>query len=633
MSDVNSRFVGLAIGAGLLLLAILLAFHFANPRTPVEANRSPSPPTPGGRPPGSEEGAPEADAAPALSTSGAAAAKLALARCLASMSIGRADRWTYYLEAMHGGASPEFKAFARDFLAAAGADVVPLVKSLLAECSSEEAKFLLAAVLGEARRPEAVTVLKDLIGQAPGLQTTAAALYSIGMTRTLEGLDFLRTWLSAARAAESKNLGYLLGPVLSAIGRHGADSIDLLLAEARTRGDATFPSKAEIVGWIRGEDAVERLRRLFESDEDPGVRAGAGSALGSSSNPADLEFLAMQPGPWRVGLALLAPRNLPDVWNATAAVRRQIAERLLSAAAIPTGDARKDSAYLHLATLLPADKVRPLYESLAAADPAELSSDPKALLSRFIEVFGDQPDLDAWIDDLAERPGLPPRELQRAIEIGVTKSALPGKNVASSALVLELLAAVGDPETPRWLVPLALAPVMRSGISEAALSASLQESYGRALTTEAKRTLLEAVIGGAPYQHMGSLQWTQPDGFVASVLRETADPGLKLLAAYAYLVSGAPGSADPGAARAVSDLVGPSLGDLAASPRSMRLVPSVLGAYYARFGTPSDVARLEALPDDFPYPTVLSPEHRTALRDELLRESLRAIDAIRLSSN
>jgi hypothetical protein len=61
----------------------------------------------------------------------------------------------------------------------------------------------------------------------------------------------------------------------------------------------------------------------------------------------------------------------------------------------------------------------------------------------------------------------------------------------------------------------------------------------------------------------------------------------------------------------------------------VQLAPSVMGDYYARYGTQSDIAWLKRVPDDFPYPAS-QPGTHSLIRAELSRESKRAIDAIRL---
>jgi hypothetical protein len=568
-----------------------------------------------------------------------AAAKRALAKALGAMPLDRLHQWLPNLEAMHGGASPEFREFSRAFIAAAGDELIPLVKSLLAECASEEAKFLLAGVLGEARKPEAISLLQDLINQGPGGPAVGSALYSIGMARAPEGLAYLKSWLATSKKSGSKDHALLVGPALAAIGQHGLASFDFMMSEALARRDQQFPSMGQVIGAIRGVDAVEKLRELYGGDPSWSVKYGAALALGSE--PSALEFLAEQPDPTLAGYALLAGREIPDIWNTTASKRAEIAERLLSSNGVPSGNVAKDSKYLLAASLLSREAARPLYDSLSSSVPENPGEDHKTWLTNLIAAFADQPDLDVRVNELGKAWNITPFELQRAIEVGVLRGALPGRGVGATKLVQDLIAtaAVVDPIAakvtkggkPMVSTSITMSAVLRTGIAESSLSGALEEAWRGSTTSEAKARLVDAVLRGAyPFNPAREgLQWTHPEGFLETALRESPSPA----AAFAYVVTASPATPDAAALQAIADIIHGNQWDAGSSPTAWRLIAPVIGGYFGRWGTAADIPKLQSIPAAFPYPAGWTPQQAEALRADLLRETRRAIDAIRLSGN
>jgi hypothetical protein len=541
-------------------------------------------------------------------TSETPSARGALARGVARFSMHRIDMWAHQLEAMHGGASAEFRRFARDFLAAAGDDAILLAKLLLDECASEEARFLLAAVLGETRDPEAIPILKDLIAKSPGPQATAAALYSIGMTGTREGMDYLTAWLASSREAKSKDLAYLLSPALAAIGRHGADALDFMIKEARARGDEQFPSRSEVLAMIRGQDAGVRLRGLLSDASAPDLHVGAAQALGHSASPEDLEWVSRTPLAYH---ALVAGRDLPDLWDRTGAHRREIAERLLLSG----------SPNWMLAQLVAPDKSRAVYQTVVAA--TDQGSDPRSRLISIVAAFADQPDLDVHVARLASEAQLLPQDLERAIQLGLDKGFLPGRDVGSAPLVARMLSVVRDPGSNWSVVQLAMPPVMKSGIAESTLSSTLVESW-RGMAIGPRNSMLAGVTHGA--RGMGV---TQPEGFLTTVLKEESDAALRLRAAYAYFVAGDPVNPDPEILRAIALIVEGRDTGWTSPVEVPYTLPPLMGNWYARFGTRDDIPKLLSLPDLYTGPPNIG-DGRHNLRINLTREMTRAIDAIRL---
>lgn len=625
----------------LAVLALILTRRAGKPepaRPGAPAKKSARIPSPNPRPVDLHQ--PDADSAIVKENPDPVAAKRALAKALGAMSLDRIQQWAQDLEAMHGGACPEFREFARAFLAAAGPDVVPIVKSLLAECGSDEAKFLLAAVLGESRNPAALPLLKEL-AKDTGTLTTSSALYAVGMARTPEGLEFLKSWLKTSRRHALKDLNALLGPALAAIGQHGIESFDTMVEEARQRTTGAIPTKAQVLGYIRGASAIEGLRKILETDNDRGMKYGAALALGSSIDSTALELLAGHSDPLLAAAGLLAPRRIPDVWNATAPQRAELAERYLVANGIPSGDARKDAACMTLAMLLPPQVARPLYESITSSPPGSGGSE---WLASFIAAFGDQSDIGEWVVELSKRMNLSAAQIRGSIEAGIQRGALPGRATGGSSLVMELLTAVRNPETNlspvrkgKELMPVpthTLSAVMRSGIAASTLSTSLGEAWNQMPAPDAKSMLVQAALQGAyPGPASESLQWTYPEDFLAQVVREAPNASTRQDAAYAYLVAGHPINPDPAAMRAVSDMIAANDWDFTSRPTSVRIIAPVIGSYYARWGSAADLERLRALPYSFPVPEKWTPQQAEIFRKELAREMQRTIDAIKLSGN
>jgi len=559
-----------------------------------------------------------------------AAAKRALGRCLATMGH---QEWP--LDSLHGGACPAFRTFAREFLEAAGPDLIPIVTSLMTECASGDAHFLLVAVLGDSRNPEGLPILKSLLPVPRSFANQEAALYSIGMLRSKEGLEFLMHWLTTSLESGAIRGTHLFTPAIEAIGLHGATSLDFMLAEARANErQFGYPMKEDILAMVRGEDAEEALRRLFETDKDEGIRRGAAMALGWSVKPSTLEYWANRGDYECAGLALLAPRRVPDIWNATASTRREVAERILAALKNPPSDPDCMLSLANLAALASPVKARRVFEAMLAS-----FLDPEAYQNAWVQMtvgsFADQPDLD--LPRLRKLSKLSPFDFRIRVEWGVLWAPLSGKEIGGSKIIREVLESALKPdpeEVEGWVDRGPLRAVMRSGISEASLSEALKEAWRRAPSLEAKHAILIAVQKGAFLDHSGqdgSLQWTQPDSFLISVLRDDPEPGLRLTAAAAYFYAGCPAAPHPAALRAAADLIARSdwkdeYEKFDSNVVGFNLVKLIV-AYYSRFGTPADIPQLKALPETFPYPEDFN------YRENMVWMLDRAIDAIRLRAN
>ena len=568
-------------------------------------------------------------APPAPTPVNIAAARRSLGRCLATMGH---QEWP--LDALHGGACPAFRTFAGEFLEAAGPELIPIVTSLMAECASGEARYLLVCVLGESRSAKALPLLKSLLPVIRPFTEAEAALYSIGMIRSKEGLEFLIHWLTTTTESEAIRGTHLGAPALEAIGLHGAMSLDFMLGEARRNQAAFGFMKEHILDMVRGEDAVEALRRLYETDEDEGIRRGAALALGWSVKPSTLEYWSTRADYEGAALALLAPLRVPDIWNATVRHRKEIAERILAAVEKTPTDPDRLLDLARLASLASPVKARRVFEAMLAGflDPESYQD---AWVQATVGAFADQPDLD--LPSLRKLSRLPPHDFRRFVEWGALAAPLSGKSIGGSRIIRDVLDSALKPDpndVEGWLDSGSLRAVMRSGISEASLSETLKEAWRRAPSLEAKQAILTAVLQGASLDHPEqycSLTWTQPDSFLISVICDDPEPGLRLTAAASYFYAGCPAEPDPGALRAATDLLArtdwkDAYEKFEDDDVGWNLI-KLIAAHHARYGKPADIPRLKALPETFVYPENFN------YRENMVWMLNWAIDAIRLRSN
>lgn len=516
-------------------------------------------------------------------------ARRALGAAVESLSEGGLWWWAPNLEAMHGGASPAYGVFARDFLAAAGEDVVPIVKKLLKECDSDSAWFLLASVLGDARRPEALPLLSELLGPhdqelSERLSLREAALHSIGLLRSPEGAAYLLRWFEGALEKETfRGRGYLYDVALQAVGMQGPRAVPYLVAKAR-KIPTEYPrelERAETLQVIRGADA--EMRSLL-GDEDPLIRRGAALALSWSdrgdgwAEPGKIEA---------AGRALLRPRNVPDVWNRTVAARRDMAERFLPEVQDFDDTQYWEADWIFLAALARPEKARPLFERLIRAVPDPATADVKFRVTALTFAFCDQPGLD--LARLRAYSALPEEELVHAVLDGLKTAGFPGKEYGESPLIKDLLSLASQSGDPRNL----LEAIQNSGIPETILSSALHAAWDRLADAEARSLFMSHLWDvGLVESVPGTMRWVSPASFLLRILKEGTQPDVRLIAALKYLGSGA--TPDAATVRILHDLATgpwekpPEL--LESSGRHEKLVE----AYFAKYGTRADLPKIKA---------------------------------------
>jgi HEAT repeat protein len=562
-----------------------------------------------------------------------AAARRALGRALGTQCPGDMFFLAYGLEEMHDGAYPEYRKFARDFLAAAGSDVVPIVESLLAECKSREARYLLISVLGDARRPEALPLLKGLLENEPDRGTVRTALFSIGMANTDEGFEFLTEFIRSGRAGTPMDPNNHLAAAVAALGQQGVRSLDFLLEEARKQTAERESPNPNIIGGVRGKDAVRRLQSLARTDSDPMIRLGAAMALASTTDSEQLESLASL-DPAAAGRALLAARNRPDIWNDSAATRRKIAERIFGAAGPPSGDYQKDSALLEAAMFLPPDRTRSLMESLVAKPPRNKGQED---LMRFVAAFADQPDVIPRAHELGKAWGLSESECEYMVDEGTRAGALPGRQLHPATLE-RLFQIVGDSASQEWQRQQAMSSIMLSGVPEVTQTEALSRIWSQPLTLRQRREILTSLATGAQSSmpSKGAFLGAKPERFLTTILNETSEPTLQAPAAYACYCGGFQ-STDPVLQRTLDGFLRFSTAStVGGDPENQGMTSfflfNAVVAHFAKYGTSADLPALSRRGADFVSPLADESQKEKAARS--IQQQLNyAIDAIRLRGN
>jgi RNA polymerase sigma factor (sigma-70 family) len=536
-------------------------------------------------------------------------------------------RWAHAAELLHAGGHPWFESLAKEFAATSGPDFFPIVKSLLADTESDAAKFVLAALLGRSRLPEAVGILAALTGEATDVWVTQSALYSIGLIRSPEGFSFLRSYWDQAKAK-----GEPLAPAtLKALGLFGPEAIPLLAAEAQAE-KSLFKDRAEYLGLLRGDDCTDALLALLETEENGAVREGAARALTYNLTPKTLPaILALYErtqdpklkAAMLYGLGVV--QRVPPLWESSVEVRKEFALRVVQTSVFPSGTLMLDRALIHFSALTSSETFLAKFEGL---NRESAGKDYDVLLREVLAAYSRMPGHETRLANLMTRSGISQEQQERMRAGGLMKTEVELTPEITKALLDSIRTA--KPYQPKYEI--ALESLSRPGPHESAWSSAMLDAYESCATEKDRLSLLDnlvTVLYGKRDRAVGL-----PAGFLAAVLTGSYSVDAKVYAAYACF-SSSDLDLDPQVLKQVAGLFGPSMkwateSSLATGDFKMvQLAPSVLGDFYSRYGSTKDVVWLRKLPDDFPYPAALKGAEKV-LRDQLSHESRRAIDAIRL---
>jgi len=356
-------------------------------------------------------------------------------------------------------------------------------------------------------------------------------------------------------------------------------------------------------------------------------------ALAATTDAAQLESLASL-DPAQAGQALLAARNMPDLWTGSEAIRRKVAGEVFAGAKAPTGDFQRDSVMLETAMFLSPDRSRSLMESLIAKRPRYGDRD---YLVRFAGAFSDQPDVRDLVYELGGAWNLSADDCELALDQGVLKGALPGRQL-HPATVQALFDVVGNPAKMEWSRQQAVNVLVKSGISESTLSDEFSRLWNRPLSNQQRLETIINVSGGVYWAvpSEGPMRGTRPDRFLAGVLRDTGEPLLQAVATTA-LYAGGPSSPDPLTQGQLDSFLRLSLAStLGNLPDSRSYFQSYLYSTYvshlAVHGTPAEIPGLSRKALDF-IPRGLDEAQREKVSRQYQDEMNFAIDAIRLRAN
>ena len=558
-----------------------------------------------------------------------AACRRALARFLPWVRTTDVTRWAGNLEALHGGLNRDFEALAREFLDAAGADLVPIVRTLLAETEAGTGKFLLAAILGRSSNPTAVEVLKTLASDGSSIPVVQSALYSMGLIRSPEGLAFLKsTWVRVGEKG-----GEISVAILKALGLFGSEGIPLLLEAAKDPKSSHFRDKSAYLFLVRGKDAADGLRNVIETETDGAIRRGAAQALALNLAPdqgeivADLFSQYQDPGVrGALIFGLLVAWKLPYQGTSVTPTQSAIFDRMLTQAAFPTGTLDLDRALIWIAASASPEHAGTLIERFGSLDKDGVGPHFDQLLRELIGAYSGRKEFESRLSTLMSAAGITPEQSARMKSAGTPRAS------AEPTAVKEMVESLrqSTPGDPRLFH--SLNDLVQAGAEDVAFSSGLKQVYDRCPTAETRAQLLES-LNAVLYSKREAVP---PLTFLQSILRESAEVDARVYAASTCLSGRSTVDLDPLAVERIAELVGPDMkwgreSSLATGNfRMVQVAPSIVGDYYSRYGKPSDIEWLRKLPDDFPYPPAIAGKQREILKASLAEESRRAIDAIRL---
>ena len=554
-----------------------------------------------------------------------------VARLVTRLRINEARHLAWAISEVQDGRMPGIEEFVREYTKAAGDQLVPFSRKLLAESESDTVRILLAIVLGRSRDPEAMEVLSGLCAEGSSVRVRAAALYSASLTGTPEGLALLRsTWKQA-----KKEGGSLVTTLVAAIGLQGAAGLEWLLEEFKdpnlskilTYQGAPWSfslGREDCLALVRGPGAFDALRRVHESDPDPKLRLGAARGMLANLDADHLDYateLITGTEYAQRSLLVLALHGVPK-----SPTRTELVDRILQSTAYPSGDLELDRSLVRLAQLASPQGTRAFLDRFLIVAPTSKDEQLFWNVGYMYLAAAAVPEAQARIKELMNSAGFSP-EQEGLLHGWGLHGATPETLAALSGPVLDLMK-TSKPESDAFST--CLRPLLLCGLDERIISAALQEVNDRQTQAQGRTRILWELIkatGGSGV--IKDKEITVPQTYLVSAADHATDPISLFCAVQALGSSGTDALARwriPLAAWIGRDMKWVTQADSAFSS----VAPGIIGEYYARFGTVDDATWLKDLPDRFPYPALWKEDKRSYLKMALKEESLRAIDAIRL---
>ncbi len=544
-----------------------------------------------------------------------------------------------YLRMLHSGDYADFEAFVRDFRDAAGADLVAIAEGLVAETSSPHAKCLIAAMLGHARDPASLPLLKKLLAEGASTEVSSTALYSIGRLGTSDAGEFLvDLWRSLGERSTPGNLDRqpedLRDVTAAALGLCGKVGVDLLYEAAAAHLKLAGVQAASYFGnselaLVSSAEAFDRLKAIAEEDADPRLRMMAIAAIAKSPSLEQRKYLALLYGSTQdpairkaIVRELLSQRNCGQTAWMTAPEHAETFDYIVSRSKVPSGDRELDGSLLLAAGRSRTPEAMRFVDQMLETLPEAFGTTPQESRSYIGAAFGLSGPTPDRIETWLRTRGLAARERAEALMAVHWSGGLP---LTHPPFVEDLLAYASQAGPVDFRVTNAghLLLLRSSDVTEAQISDALARRFAVTPDPAERTKILDAIARSADIS-----ECRMPRTFLLSVIVGD-EMQSRIQAARLYLRSGdAASSTPPSALAAVAGRAAVDAMDTTAIAKTWQgraALCELIGGYYARYGQPSDVAWLGQLAQTLPG---LPPEDRTALREQCTR----AIDAIHLRS-
>jgi hypothetical protein len=534
-----------------------------------------------------------------------------------------------YLIRLYNGERPDLEAFMERFCLAAGADIGPIVQSLLASQTSLDARCLLVAALGYSRRPDVAALLRSAVEEGSSLAFTSISLYALGLVGTPECRGFLAEYWTAIRR---KNIGDLRQATAAALGLCGPSGLKVLLESAREDCITGRPYLRGGLEWnylslVRSADAFDELRAVATGGDDDRIRRMAINAIARSPDVGQRGYLAeLYEGNTTVQMrrvlldALLRGHKLePGNWTNLKANLQDAFERVLKASPPPTGDVALDSMLMLISgNVMGTEGAQTVKATASAVRDRSFLLHCAASWS-----FRDDPvAFKEWLDSSGATGS-------EKLGLMLTMYGMGHTELKDAATTDEFLRIIRGTDAPA-LRGRAAQILMELGADQASLSDALAQWYNHAEDANGRLGVLD-VISRAQSTKTSA---TSPLDFLRGVVTKEQELWPRVCAASLLMQSPSRDEAtfaaiEPLAARGVwaTQLDG---GIIRAKPQSVAALAHFIGSYYSARGKDEDIAWLQQLPNVL-VPTGASDwETVRDFKEYLVSQCNRAVDAIRL---
>lgn len=543
-------------------------------------------------------------------------------------------------------ANPRFRAMAESFCRLAGEKLVPICRELLSDCESEASAFMIAALLGHSRRPDAFDLLEELAmrGQGPPALTDlyASAIYSIGMIRSPRSAPYLLKLYAETPGAQCSLAGKFGTPLMAAIGMLGREGVSILKESALRELTPEYQPTPEEglrafrwthLGLINSPEANAELKSIAEREPDSRVRGMAIAAMGQSVDPEQRAYLAdlysrdQDPVIRRAVVeALLDGISAShDEWNGMRERMSGPLTSILKASRLPSGDELLDYSVIRLAAETSGpESMKVIDDWIRVATQGGYEGEYfwHGIAAGALARQGASPErFDSF---LSAQKSLSPQDRTYLLAQYYLESS--PSTVAPTPHVAEMIRALEGADLEGSTAHNLLVALSRIPNARKEVSGCLEGLIARSPDAETKIAYLDSGMWGT-MNLAPALERT---------IKATDDLSVLLHASRAYLhllppeVPLEPGIRDRikalFTAESLRAVTGENLAKRWSTPGAL---VQAIGLYFNRFGTPQDLPWLDSLPRTF-NPMELRADRVEGFQSQLAWECTRAADAIRL---